>query len=43
MLEQTGFTAIVIGPPVDTFAGADGEANARTFEVFGFAFLACRP
>ena len=29
-----------IGEPVDTFAGADGEANARTFEVFGFAFLA---
>ena len=43
MLEQTGFTAIVIGEPVDRFAGADGEANARTFEVFGFAFLACRP
>jgi hypothetical protein len=33
----------VIGDPVATFAGADGEANARTFEVFGFAFLARRP
>jgi hypothetical protein len=32
----------VIGDPVDTFAGADGESNARTFEVFGFAFLARR-
>jgi hypothetical protein len=32
----------VIGDPVDTFAGADGEANARTFEVSGFAFLARR-
>jgi hypothetical protein len=32
----------VIGDPVDTFADADGEANARTFEVFGFAFLARR-
>jgi hypothetical protein len=32
----------VIGDPVDTFAGADGEFNARTFEVFGFAFLARR-
>jgi hypothetical protein len=43
MLEQTGFTNVVIGEPVDTFAGADGESNARTFEVFGFAFLARRP
>jgi hypothetical protein len=33
----------VIGDPVDTFAGAAGEANARTFEVFGVAFLARRP
>jgi hypothetical protein len=33
----------VIGEPVDTFAGAHGEANARTFEVFGYAFLARRP
>jgi hypothetical protein len=32
----------VIGEPIDTFAGALGEANARTFEVFGFAFLAHR-
>jgi hypothetical protein len=43
MLEEAGFTDVVIGDPVDTFAGADGEANARTFEVFGFAFLARRP
>ena len=43
MLEQTGFSEILIGEPVDTFAGADGEANARTFEVLGFAFLARRP
>jgi hypothetical protein len=42
MLEQTGFTDVVIGEPVDTFAGADGEPNARTFEVFGSAFLARR-
>lgn len=43
MLEQTGFSEIVIGEPVDTFAGADGEANARTFGVLGVAFLARRP
>lgn len=40
MLEQIGFTDISIGEPVDTFGGADGEANARTFDVHGYAFLA---
>jgi hypothetical protein len=40
MLEQSGFGAIVIGERVDTFGGAKGEASARTFEVYGYAFLA---
>ena len=43
MLEEIGFVDIVIGPPVDTFGGARGEANARTFEVYGYAFLARKP
>jgi hypothetical protein len=43
MLTDTGFTDIQIGPPVDTFAGATGEANARTFQVYGYAFLAHKP
>jgi hypothetical protein len=43
MLEEIGFADIVIGPSVDTFGGARGEANARTFEVFGYAFLAHKP
>jgi hypothetical protein len=42
MLEQAGFTDVVIGEAVDTFGGAAGEGNARTFEVYGFAFLARR-
>jgi hypothetical protein len=42
MLEQAGFEAVVIGEPVDTFGGAKGEASARTFEVYGYAFLARR-
>ncbi len=42
ILEQADFSDVVISEPVDTFAGADGEANARTFEVFGYAFLARR-
>jgi hypothetical protein len=43
MLEDTGFEHVTIGPPVDTFGGATGEANARSFEVFGYAFMARRP
>jgi hypothetical protein len=41
-LEAAGFADVVIGDAVDTFGGADGEANARTFEVFGYAFRARR-
>ena len=43
MLEDSGFTDVVIGPAVDTFAGAGGEGNARAFEVYGYAFLARKP
>ncbi len=43
MLTEIGFVDIAIGPAVDTFGGAHGEANARTFEVYGYAFLARKP
>lgn len=43
MLEDCGFTDVRIGPPVDTFGGAPGEDKARSFDVFGYAFLAVRP
>ena len=43
MLEDTGFEAIRIGPPVDTFGGAAGEDKARAYEVYGYAFLAVKP
>jgi hypothetical protein len=43
MLEDSGFVEVVIGPPVDPFAGAGGEDKARAFEVFGYAFRARRP
>ncbi len=43
MLEQVGFVDIAIGPPVDTFGGAPGEDKARTYEVFGYAFVARKP
>ena len=43
MLTEIGFVDIEIGPPVDTFGDARGEANTRTFGVSGYAFLARRP
>jgi hypothetical protein len=43
MLHDSGFTDVAIGDPVDTFGGAQGEAKARAFEVYGYAFLARRP
>ena len=42
MLEDSGFTDVMIGEPVDTFGGATGEEKARAFEVYGYAFLARR-
>ena len=43
MLEDSGFVDVVIGPPVDTFGGSQGEEKARSYEVFGYAFLARKP
>ncbi|MGH9213119.1 MAG: methyltransferase domain-containing protein [Acidimicrobiales bacterium] len=40
---DTGFLALEVGPSVDTFGGAPGEANARRFDVFGHPFLANKP
>jgi hypothetical protein len=42
MLEGSGFEDVTIGPPVDTFGGAIGEAKARSFDVYGYTFLARR-
>ena len=42
MLEDSGFVHVAIGPPVDTFGGATGEPQARSFDVYGYAFLAQR-
>ena len=43
MLEEAGFVGVQIGDPVDTFGGATGEAKARSYEVYGYAFLARKP
>jgi hypothetical protein len=39
MMEDSGLHDVRIGDPIDTFAGAGGEANARVFEVFGYSFI----
>lgn len=43
MLEQVGLVDVCVGPAIDTFGGARGEANARAFDVHGYAFLARKP
>jgi hypothetical protein len=43
MMRQGGFVDVQVGPAVDTFGGAGGEANARSFAVYGHAFLARKP
>ena len=43
MLSEIGFVDIRIGPPGDTFKGADGEQKARLFQVYGYPFLARKP
>ena len=41
---QSGAVLVVrIGDAVDTFGGASGEEKARTYEVYGYAFLAVKP
>jgi hypothetical protein len=42
MLQDSGFTDVVIGQAVDTFDGAKGEDKARAYEVYGYAFMASR-
>ena len=42
-MEGAGLTAVEFGPHVDTYAGAKGETNARTFKTFGYPFRAHKP
>ncbi len=43
MMRRAGFVDVEVGPAVDVFGGAGGEANARAFAVYGYAFLALKP
>jgi hypothetical protein len=42
MLQDCGFTDVVISQAFDTFGGARGQDKARAFEVYGYAFMASR-
>jgi hypothetical protein len=43
MMRQVGFVDVEVGPQVDPFGGASGEANARAFAVYGYTFLGFKP
>ena len=43
MLTDIGFVDVEVGTRVDTFADAGGEEKARTFEVYGYPFIARKP
>ncbi len=43
MIEEAGFVEVRIGGRVDTFGGAEGEAKARVYEVYGYSFVARKP
>ncbi len=42
-MEEAGLVDVEFGPPVDTFKGAEGEENARTFGTYGYAIRANKP
>ena len=43
MIQAAGFVDLEFGPIVDTFGGAAGEANARTFGTWGRPIRARKP
>ena len=43
MIGGAGLVDIELANPVDTFAGAQGEANARQFGTYGYSIRAQKP
>jgi arsenite methyltransferase len=43
LLDDVGFVDFQVGPAVDAFGGAPGEANARAYQVLAHPFLAHKP
>ncbi len=42
-MRGAGLIDVRFGPVVDTFEGAEGEANARRFGTFGYPIFARKP
>lgn len=42
-MRYCGFVDVETGASVDTFGGAGGEQQARSFKVFGYTFSALKP
>ena len=43
MISGAGLVDIELAHPVDTFAGASGEAKARMFGTYGYSIRARKP
>jgi hypothetical protein len=43
VIRGAGLVDVELGAPVDTFAGASGEAKARQFGTLGYSIRARRP
>ena len=43
MIRGAGLVDVELGPPVDTFGGTEGEAQARQFGTLGYPIRARRP
>ena len=42
MIEAAGFGDVEVSDPIDVFAGASGETNARKFQTYGYTFRAVK-
>ena len=43
MIRGAGLVDVELANPVDTFAGAEGEQNARKFGTYGYSIRARKP
>jgi hypothetical protein len=43
VIRGAGLVDVELGPPVDTFAGAGGEDQARQFGTYGYPIRARKP
>ena len=43
MIRGAGLVDVELANPVDTFAGANGEESAHTFDTYGYSIRARKP